>query len=376
MFGFSIGNGIGNNRKSTSSKTTASNPVSSSPIIAGDDDEIDEDDFDEEDEDLEEDIMDEEEEPSPPANAPNAPKLSKQPSSPVIAPDIESNRFRRAPGTSTCPHTAKIDIRRVRSYQDLTQAQRLYTVDDFVFKEKLGEGFFANVKKIVSKITRQEMVLKELKLGCVESGAECESESAKTFNYAELHAAHKSFLKEAQVLRNLNHPNVIKLLGILFTKQKHLNLVLEFIGGGTLKDIIHNISIGLPWKLRVGYARDIAAAMQYLHSLNIIHRDLKSDNCLVRENGRSVVVADFGLSQIINQYNTSSGSNGASGKKGAGNRNNNNSGVDESFLRVTCNTINTSALANTPVQSGTNSFIVAAKRKLKRRGENHQRKQR
>lgn len=171
---------------------------------------------------------------------------------------------------------------------------------------------------------------------------------------------------------------IIKLLGILFTKQKHLNLVLEYIGGGTLKDIIHNISIGLPWKLRVGYARDIAAAMQYLHSLNIIHRDLKSDNCLVRENGRSVVVADFGLSRIINQSSASTTSTAA--KK----TNNKQSPLftgDESLLKVANNNHSLQLLsANlsglTPVQSGTNSFIVAAKRKLKRRGENHPRKQR
>lgn len=301
-------------------------------------------------------------------------------------------RFHRAPGTSVCPHTAKIDIRRARSYQDLTQAQKLYTLDDFVFKEKLGEGFFANVKKIVSKSTNQEMVLKELKLGSVETGVDADSSevssslslSSKTFNYAELHAAHKSFLKEAQVLRNLNHPNVIKLLGILFTKQKHLNLVLEFIGGGTLKDIIHNISIGLPWKLRVGYARDIAAAMQYLHSLNIIHRDLKSDNCLVRENGRSVVVADFGLSRIINQSWTSSSSSSNTSTSAAIKRAVANRNCDDTILKLQNNNYNNSMLtsgnlsgiAHTPVQSGTNSFIVAAKRKLKRRGENHPRKQR
>ena len=134
-------------------------------------------------------------------------------------------------------------------------------------------------------------------------------------NYAELNAGHKSFLKEAQVLRNLSHPNVIKFMGIMFTKEKHLNLILEFISGGTLKDIIHNIANALPWKLRVGYAKDIAAAMQYLHSLNIIHRDLKSDNCLVKDNGRTVVVADFGLSRIINTHNNSNfNENGTAGK--------------------------------------------------------------
>jgi LIM domain kinase 1 len=69
----------------------------------------------------------------------------------------------------------------------------------------------------------------------------------------------------------------------LFTKERRINLILEYVSGGTLKDMIDCINISLTWKLRVGYAKDIAAAMEYLNSLNIIHRDLKSDNCLVRD---------------------------------------------------------------------------------------------
>lgn len=67
----------------------------------------------------------------------------------------------RAPGTSLCQHTAKIDLRRVRSCRDLSRRQLIYSPTDFVFKEKLGEGFFANVKKIISKENDQEMVIQK-----------------------------------------------------------------------------------------------------------------------------------------------------------------------------------------------------------------------
>ena len=134
-----------------------------------------------------------------------------------------ANLLQRAPGTSTCPHTARIDLRRVRSYRDLTQRQLIFSPHDFVFEEKLGEGFFANVKKIISKRSGQEMVLKELKLSCVPPppptstpppplpppGDQQQQQIADIMdsvpkldlllNYAELNAAHKSFLKEAQV---------------------------------------------------------------------------------------------------------------------------------------------------------------------------------
>ncbi|CAF1017246.1 unnamed protein product [Brachionus calyciflorus] len=286
---------------------------------------------------------------------------------------IIKNQFVRAPGTSQCSHTARIDFRRVRSYQDLTQTKLVYTQNDFIFREKLGEGFFANVRKIEFKkkfnLSSAKMVLKELKLNFINLKDDDKISSDSTdistmsiksepLNYAELNSAHKSFLKEAQILRNLNHPNIIKMMGIMFTKEKHLNLILEYISGGTLKDIIHNINVPLLWKLRVGYARDIASAMQYLHSLNIIHRDLKSDNCLVRENGR-VVVADFGLSRIINISNNQCKNNSF-----------NESSSSSVFLRM----LNQVSQSPESSSSCTNSFIVAAKKKLKKRGINTHRK--
>lgn len=65
-----------------------------------------------------------------------------------------------------------------------------------------------------------------------------------------------------------------------------------------MKELIHDTAQPLPWEQRVSFAKDIAAGMAYLHSMNIIHRDLNSHNCLVRED-KTVIVADFGLARIL-----------------------------------------------------------------------------
>jgi len=285
--------------------------------------------------------------------------------------------------TTDNQHTTRSDLRRIRSFHDLTQNQLVYSPSDFIIKEKLGEGFFANVSKIILKKTNQEMVLKELKFDWPEKNTEdnpifsvsnecpdalISRQSDFQISYSELNAAHKSFLKEAQVLRNLNHPNVIKFIGIMFKKEKHLNLILEFISGGTLKDIIHNINKQLPWKIRVGYAKDISAAMQYLHSLNIIHRDLKSDNCLVKNNGRTVVVADFGLSRIIkyNNHNFKKICNENLAKT-----RDNSKFINYREIMVQNDSpsqiYSKKILPNLQTTCSTNSYIVAAKSKLKKR---------
>ncbi|KAG0714818.1 LIM domain kinase 1 [Chionoecetes opilio] len=90
-------------------------------------------------------------------------------------------------------------------------------------------------------------------------------------------------------------------IGVLY-KDKKLHLVTEFISGGTLKEIIHDQEEALPWDQRISFAKDIASGMAYLHNCDIIHRDLNSNNCLVRED-KSVVVADFGLARIMPQNN-------------------------------------------------------------------------
>lgn len=146
--------------------------------------------------------------------------------------------------------------------------------------------FIGQVYKITEKRSGQIMVLKEL--------------------YRVDSEAQKNFLKEIAVLKSLNHPNVLRFIGVLYKNSK-LHLITEFVPR-TLNEIIHNSNTILPHTQRISFAKDIATGMSYLHNNNIIHRDLNSFNCLVRED-MSVIVADFGLARIISQpprYKTTS----------------------------------------------------------------------
>lgn len=177
----------------------------------------------------------------------------------------------------TLTKNKSIDLSRAQSFKTQSKNHRVFRASDLIAGEVLGKGFFGQAIKVTHKRTNEVMVLKEL------------------FKFDE--EAHKSFLKEVSVLRNLDHPHVLKFLGVLY-KDKKLNLITEYISGGTLKTILHDMSDPLEWTKRVRFAKDIASGMSYLHSMDIIHRDLTSSNCLVKENG-SVVVADFGLARVI-----------------------------------------------------------------------------
>uniref|UniRef100_H3CCC4 non-specific serine/threonine protein kinase n=1 Tax=Tetraodon nigroviridis TaxID=99883 RepID=H3CCC4_TETNG len=157
------------------------------------------------------------------------------------------------------------------------RTHRIFRPSDLIHGEVLGKGFFGQAVKVTHQETGEVMVMKEL--------VRFDEETQKTF------------LKEVKVMRCLDHPNVLKFIG-LFYKDKRINFVSEYIQGGTLRDKIEKMDKDFPWKIRVGYAKDIAAGMAYLHSMNVIHRDLNSHNCLVREN-QSVVVADFGLARLV-----------------------------------------------------------------------------
>ncbi|CAF2255747.1 hypothetical protein HID58_030611 [Brassica napus] len=110
------------------------------------------------------------------------------------------------------------------------------------------------------------------------------------------------FINELLILSQLNHRNIVKVLGCCLETEVPL-LVYEFISNGNLFQRLQEESADqvLTWEVRVGIAKDVARGLSYLHSVAsppVFHKDIKSANIMIDENFRGKL-ADFGTSRVI-----------------------------------------------------------------------------
>ena len=152
----------------------------------------------------------------------------------------------------------------------------------------------------------------------------------------------KQIIKEAQLgVRLQQHPNLIRLFGVLEIPNKGLSLVLELAEGGSLRQILNDTDSCpvLPWGLRLRWIAEMAEGLGVLHGLiprAVLHRDMKAANVLLSrplpapeqlealdESGQPVLngcvakLADFGIAEIMETMATrASAGGGGSGEAG------------------------------------------------------------
>ncbi|XP_058087252.1 LEAF RUST 10 DISEASE-RESISTANCE LOCUS RECEPTOR-LIKE PROTEIN KINASE-like 1.2 isoform X3 [Magnolia sinica] len=111
----------------------------------------------------------------------------------------------------------------------------------------------------------------------------------------------EQFMNEIDILSRLRHQSLVTLYGCTSRHSRELLLVYEFIPNGTVADHLHGNHAkdgALTWPIRMSIAIESADALAYLHAVEIIHRDVKTNNILL-DNNFNVKVADFGLSRLF-----------------------------------------------------------------------------
>jgi tRNA A-37 threonylcarbamoyl transferase component Bud32/DNA-binding response OmpR family regulator len=102
------------------------------------------------------------------------------------------------------------------------------------------------------------------------------------------------FLREYELVAHLEHPNIARIYDI-GAADDHLFLAMEYFPGGDLRSRMRE---PLPWRMALGYLRQLAAALGALHEIGVLHRDVKPGNVLLRDDG-SLAFIDFGLARQL-----------------------------------------------------------------------------
>ncbi|NXR09256.1 DDR2 protein, partial [Semnornis frantzii] len=182
------------------------------------------------------------------------------------------------------------------------------------FKEKLGEGQFGEVHLCevegMEKFTGKDFALEGL-----EASSNCPVLVAVKMLRADANKnARNDFLKEIKIMSRLKDPNIIRLLAVCIADDP-LCMITEYMENGDLNQFLsrqqagsptasHPPTVSPPLSLPDNYsdlrfmATQIASGMKYLSSLNFVHRDLATRNCLVGKQ-YTIKIADFGMSRNL-----------------------------------------------------------------------------
>jgi serine/threonine protein kinase len=153
-------------------------------------------------------------------------------------------------------------------------------VDDLQIHEQIGSGGFGTVSKATRLSTSELLAVKELR-----------GDRLTMASWASLYA-------EVETMASVKHPFVLELVGAHITEP--YRIITRFCSGKSLFDRLHRPR-GLPLLNATHLTRlafQVAVGMAHLHSLGIVHRDLKTLNILLGEDGTGCV-ADFGLSGMM-----------------------------------------------------------------------------
>lgn len=164
------------------------------------------------------------------------------------------------------------------------------TIGRYLILDLVGEGGMAHVYKALDTELEREVAIKFLR------------DDIFGFDNTDIYL--KRFVQEARLLAKLTHPNILTILDY-GRYERQLYLITSYMIGGSLKK---RLGKQYSWEDAFNIVNPIARALEYAHSQNIMHRDVKPGNILFTS-GDFPVLADFGLAKILSSGSVSNSPN-------------------------------------------------------------------
>ena len=171
-------------------------------------------------------------------------------------------------------------LRSRHDYNENTIKRKETTFGQYVLGQTLGEGEFGKVKLGWKKDGSVQVAIKLIRR---------ESLGSNPNRLPKIY-------REISILRDLHHPNIVRLHEMVET-DRHIGIIMEYASGGELFDHILNNRYLKDNSARRLFAQ-LVSGVGYLHKKGIVHRDLKLENLLLDRN-RNIIITDFGFANTF-----------------------------------------------------------------------------
>lgn len=149
----------------------------------------------------------------------------------------------------------------------------------YIVVKKIGEGGMADVYLAIDSILKREVAVKVLRGDLANDPVNL-----------------TRFKREALAITSTSHPNIVEVFDVGQADGKHF-IVMEYVHSKTLKQLIRSRG-NIPIDEAVNIMKQLVSAVEHAHKMGIIHRDVKSQNVLVKDDG-TVKLSDFGIASIV-----------------------------------------------------------------------------
>lgn len=234
----------------------------------------------------------------------------------------EENRFRAAVEAETARYLREQETVKARavaeaekSRENELQQERIKLEAEKLKLKKAQDEILRNNRSALTQVDYSQLSSKEV-IGKGSFGTVYKAEwngisvAFKEFNISVDDLDSRDLIREAAMMANLRHPNVVQFYGVC--TRPHYGIIMEYAENKSLTEVLKNYD--LTWGRRLNIAKQIAIGLRYLHDQRpmIIHRDLKSMNIVIDAQWMAKLT-DFGSAQVVSTLSTKTNAQNAAG---------------------------------------------------------------